>query len=244
MPRVVKSRWVLFWIIFGKMVAAENEAPARQEEGNKKLDLWTSHPEVTQASSVQGVGTPSLSASSYYMPGLYQPQLRREYFPYHFENTGYNFHVAQHPAEHSLAPTAKHFVIVGFIGLLLLFAILQNSIVAAKRKDVLIDLLSTRRKRDLIRTSGLEPTNPAEREILNDDARVRCIQKIVCLQNRQLIRELGNAGKQIADYLTRNVERSLDRSSGWDRLVRDAGSSGLRGDDCEVLYRDCYSRPE
>ncbi|XP_015607966.1 uncharacterized protein LOC107273879 isoform X2 [Cephus cinctus] len=160
MPRVVKSRWVLFWIIFGKMVAAENEAPARQEEGNKKLDLWTSHPEVTQASSVQGVGTPSLSASSYYMPGLYQPQLRREYFPYHFENTGYNFHVAQHPAEHSLAPTAKHFVIVGFIGLLLLFAILQNSIVAAKRKDVLIDLLSTRRKRDLIRTSGLEPTTP------------------------------------------------------------------------------------
>lgn len=35
------------------------------------------------------------------------------------------------------------------------------------------------------------------------------------------------------------VEKSLKPSSGWDRLVRDAGAAGIRGEDCDVLYRDC-----
>lgn len=36
-----------------------------------------------------------------------------------------------------------------FIGLLTLFAIIQGSMVAAKRKDDLVDALSSRKKRDL-----------------------------------------------------------------------------------------------
>lgn len=37
----------------------------------------------------------------------------------------------------------------------------------------------------------------------------------------------------------RGVEKSLKPSSGWFRLVRDAGEAGIRGEDCEVLYRGC-----
>lgn len=29
------------------------------------------------------------------------------------------------------------------------------------------------------------------------------------------------------------------KSSGWDRLVQDASEAGIRGEDCDVLYRDC-----
>jgi len=31
----------------------------------------------------------------------------------------------------------------------------------------------------------------------------------------------------------------LKSPSGWDRLVKDAGAAGIRGEDCNVLYRDC-----
>ncbi|KAJ8681008.1 hypothetical protein QAD02_016795 [Eretmocerus hayati] len=55
----------------------------------------------------------------------------------------------------SLVPTARHFVIVSFIGLLLLFAVIQNSIAAAKRKDALVEILSNRRKRQLDETLTL-----------------------------------------------------------------------------------------
>lgn len=37
----------------------------------------------------------------------------------------------------------------------------------------------------------------------------------------------------------RDIEKSFKSPSGWDRLVRDAGAAGIRGDDCDVLYRDC-----
>lgn len=37
----------------------------------------------------------------------------------------------------------------------------------------------------------------------------------------------------------RDIEKSFRSPSGWDRLVRDAGAAGIRGDDCDVLYRDC-----
>lgn len=40
----------------------------------------------------------------------------------------------------------------------------------------------------------------------------------------------------------RSVEKSLESSSGWFRLVRDAGEAGIRGEDCEVLYRGCDER--
>lgn len=40
----------------------------------------------------------------------------------------------------------------------------------------------------------------------------------------------------------RNVQASLrDLSPGWGRLVEDAANAGLRGEDCDVLYRDCTS---
>ncbi|XP_058808880.1 uncharacterized protein LOC131674302 isoform X2 [Phymastichus coffea] len=55
----------------------------------------------------------------------------------------------------SLIPTAKHFVLVSFIGLLLLFAIIQNSIAAAKRKDALVEVLSNRKKRDIVALTSL-----------------------------------------------------------------------------------------
>lgn len=35
----------------------------------------------------------------------------------------------------------------------------------------------------------------------------------------------------------KDIEKSL--ASGWDRLVRDAGAAGIRGENCDVLYRDC-----
>lgn len=37
----------------------------------------------------------------------------------------------------------------------------------------------------------------------------------------------------------RSVEKSLKPSSGWNRLVEDAGEAGTRDEDCGVLYRDC-----
>lgn len=42
-----------------------------------------------------------------------------------------------------------------------------------------------------------------------------------------------------ASAFRRGVEKSLKPSSGWSRLVRDAGEAGIRGEDCEVLYRGC-----
>lgn len=42
-----------------------------------------------------------------------------------------------------------------------------------------------------------------------------------------------------ASAFRRGVEKSLKPSSGWFRLVRDAGEAGIRGEDCEVLYRGC-----
>jgi len=49
---------------------------------------------------------------------------------------------------HSMVPS-KQLVIVSFIGLLLLLAIIQNTLSAAKRRDAITDLLSSRQKRDV-----------------------------------------------------------------------------------------------
>lgn len=53
-----------------------------------------------------------------------------------------------HSMEHSVVPS-KQLVIVSFIGLLLLLAIIQNTLSAVKRKDAIMDLLSSRQKRDV-----------------------------------------------------------------------------------------------
>jgi len=57
-----------------------------------------------------------------------------------------------HSIGHSVGPSSKQLVVVSFIGLLLLLAIIQNTLSAVKRKDALMDLLSSRQKRDVYAT--------------------------------------------------------------------------------------------
>ncbi|XP_018300409.1 uncharacterized protein [Mycetomoellerius zeteki] len=163
---------------------------------------------------------------------------RSENIPYGYEYPNVAYPVAQ-SIEHSIGPSSKQLVIVSFIGLLLLLAIIQNTLSAVKRKDAIMDLLSSRQKRDVYVTHDFRSVTPEEEEILNSDARVRCIQRTICLENRKLFRDLGAPGKMLAKYLTKNIEKSFKLSSGWDRLVRDAGAAGIRGENCDVLYRDC-----
>jgi len=40
-------------------------------------------------------------------------------------------------------------------------------------------------------------------------------------------------------FRRKDIEKSFKLSSGWDRLVRDAGAAGIRGENCDILYRDC-----
>lgn len=68
--------------------------------------------------------------------------------PYVYDNPHFSYPVA-HSIDYPLGPSSKQLVIVSFIGLLLLFAIIQNTIVNAKRRDILTDVLSARKKREL-----------------------------------------------------------------------------------------------
>ena len=82
-------------------------------------------------------------------------QLRSENYPYIYDTvSSYEYPVYPPTPEQPVGPTSKHFVVVSFIGMLLLFAIIQNTILSAKRKDGLLDVLS-RRKRNLIESKGL-----------------------------------------------------------------------------------------
>ncbi|XP_014210909.1 uncharacterized protein LOC106641140 [Copidosoma floridanum] len=193
---------------------------------------------------------------NYYLPPAYGNQyapappspptteFRSEHYAYPFEPSYFSYPVAQGPSiDASLVPTAKHFVIVSFIGLLLLFAVIQNSIAAAKRKDALVEVLAShRKKRDLIfaSSSNFRNLTPEVESALKEDARIRCIQRTLCFENRKLLEDLGIFGKVLAKYLTHSVQQSLkDSTPGWDRLVEDAAEAGLRNEDCDVLYRDC-----
>ncbi|XP_014475264.1 PREDICTED: uncharacterized protein LOC106744759 [Dinoponera quadriceps] len=178
--------------------------------------------------------------SDYFFPAPQRAFLhhRSENVPYVYEYPNMGYPVAQ-SVEHSIVPSSKQLVIVSFIGLLLLLAIIQNTLSSVKRKDAIMDLLASRQKRDVYATRDFGSVTPEEEEILNNDARVRCIQRTICLENRKLFRDLGAPGKMLARYLTTGIEKSLKSSSGWDRLVRDAGAAGIRGEDCDVLYRDC-----
>lgn len=40
-------------------------------------------------------------------------------------------------------------------------------------------------------------------------------------------------------FYRKDIEKSFKLTWGWDRLVRDAGAAGIRGENCDVLYRDC-----
>lgn len=76
---------------------------------------------------------------------------RSEHIPYGYEYPNVGYPVAQ-SVEHSIVPSSKQLVIVSFIGLLLLLAIIQNTLSAIKRKDAIMDLLSSRQKRDIYAT--------------------------------------------------------------------------------------------
>lgn len=68
--------------------------------------------------------------------------------PYVYEHPHFGYPVA-HSIDHSVGSSSKQLVIVSFIGLLLLFAIIQNTIAAVKRRDIGTDVLSAREKRDI-----------------------------------------------------------------------------------------------
>ncbi|XP_066588054.1 uncharacterized protein [Prorops nasuta] len=131
---------------------------------------------------------------------------RSENMPYGFDYFALPYPVANpitHPMaqrnpEPIIAVSPKYIVLLSFIGLLLLFAIIQNTIVATKRKGILVDNLNNRRKRELYDTIGLEDKfsmlTPEAKEVLNDDGKIRCIQRTICLENRKLVRDLGKIG--------------------------------------------------
>ncbi|XP_034188208.2 uncharacterized protein LOC117607972 [Osmia lignaria lignaria] len=167
---------------------------------------------------------------------------RSDSVPYVYDHPYFGYPVA-HSIDYPIGPSSKQLVIVSFIGLLLLFAVIQNTIATVKRRDMLTDVLSARRKRELYAAYGYNSVTPEQEDVLNEDARIRCIQRTVCLENRKLLKTFGAAGKVLAKYLTRSVGKSLKSTSGWDRLVEDAGEAGIRGEDCEVLYRACDQSP-
>lgn len=76
---------------------------------------------------------------------------RSESVPYGYEYPNIGYPMTQ-PMEHSIVPSSKQLVIVSFIGLLLLLAIIQNTLSSVKRKDAIMDLLASRQKRDVYAT--------------------------------------------------------------------------------------------
>ncbi|KAL6427834.1 hypothetical protein ACFW04_008341 [Cataglyphis niger] len=225
------------------MVFPSNGNGTSLEMGGK-MEPATYQPDMTRTAVPTTLVVPPqpqpMLPSDYFFP-MPQPTFlhhRSENMPYGYEYPNIGYPMA-HSIDHSVVPSSKQLVVVSFIGLLLLLAIIQNTLSATKRKDAIMDLLSSRQKRDVYATRDFRSVTPEEEEILNNDARVRCIQRTICLENRKLFKDLGASGKILAKHLTRDIEKSFKSPSGWDRLVRDAGAAGIRGDDCDVLYRDC-----
>ncbi|XP_008553538.1 uncharacterized protein LOC103575503 [Microplitis demolitor] len=204
----------------------------------RKNEWWPpSDTEVMQTSPYSTEVHQSMPPA-YYLPEPISPTLayRSEpWTPYGYPEIGYPL-IGQNP-NNQLGMSSKFMTVALFIGLLTLFAIIQGSMVAAKRKDDLVDALSSRKKRDL--SFEIDSMTPEQEEILNTDSKVRCIQRTICLENRELMTDFGHRGIKVAKYLTRSVKKTLKHISGWDRLVQDAAAAGLRGDDCNIIYRDC-----
>ncbi|XP_046828743.1 uncharacterized protein LOC124428566 [Vespa crabro] len=214
------------------------------ELATKIIDSTSFHSDATQAPSIPI--PQQLLPTSYYLPAFQPPIVNRrsENLPYDFEYPNVGYPIMQN-VDQAIAPTSKQLVIVSFIGLLLLLAIIQNTLTSVKKKYNSLDDLPSKRKRDVHAIYDYSSIIPEEEKknveeiVLNDDARLRCIQKTICLENQKLFQDFGVIGKLLAKYLTRNVEKSIKSSSGWDRLIEDAGSAGLRDEDCDLLYRDC-----
>ncbi|KAG7202023.1 hypothetical protein KM043_004708 [Ampulex compressa] len=146
-----------------------------------------------------------------------------------YEQSTFGYQIEQN-VDHSIGFT-KHLVIVSFIGLLLLFAIIQNTMIVMRGRHS--HALSSRRKREQNSLYDVHPETPEQAEIIDNDARLRCIQRTLCLENQKLVEDLGSVGEVLGKYLTHGVEESLRSFNGWDRLVADAGAAGIRGDNCE-----------
>ncbi|XP_034939427.1 uncharacterized protein [Chelonus insularis] len=116
----------------------------------------------------------------------------------------------------------------------------SGSMMTTKRKDAMTDVLTSRKRRELFQSIDIDHMTPEQQDIFNNDSKVRCIQRTICYENRLLSEDFGAGGIKIAKYLTRYVKNSLKHAPGWDRLIDDAGAAGLRGEDCNVLYRDCF----
>lgn len=71
---------------------------------------------------------------------------------------------------------------------------------------------------------------------------LNCVLPHACFENGEARAVFARGKEKLSSYASafrRGVEKSLKPSSGWFRLVRDAGEAGMRGEDCEVLYRGC-----
>lgn len=71
---------------------------------------------------------------------------------------------------------------------------------------------------------------------------LNCVLPHTCFENGEARAVFTRGKEKLSSYASafrRGVEKSLKPSSGWFRLVRDAGEAGMRGEDCEVLYRGC-----
>lgn len=71
---------------------------------------------------------------------------------------------------------------------------------------------------------------------------LNCVLPHTCFENGEARAVFARGKEKLSSYASafrRGVEKSLKPSSGWFRLVRDAGEAGMRGEDCEVLYRGC-----
>ncbi|CAL7947783.1 unnamed protein product [Xylocopa violacea] len=199
-------------------------------------------PDMTRSS--EPLALPSTIPANHFLPAPQRMFVhhRSDVVPsYVYDHPHFGYPVA-HSIDYPVGTSSKQLVLVSFIGLLLLFAIIQNTIATVKRREMLTDVLSARKKRELYAVHGFDSVTAEQEDVLDEDARIRCVQRTVCLENRRLLKALGATGKILAKYLTRGVEKSLRSSPGWDRLVRDAGDAGIRGEDCEVLYRDCDER--
>lgn len=75
--------------------------------------------------------------------------LRSDNVPAYVYNHPHFGYPVAHSIDYPVGPSSKQLMIVSFIGLLLLFAVIQNTIVNVKRRELLTDVLSARKKREL-----------------------------------------------------------------------------------------------
>ncbi|KAK0172539.1 hypothetical protein PV328_005845 [Microctonus aethiopoides] len=209
----------------------------------KKNDWWPviNEHDILHTSPYTSDAHPPMPATYYISapppPAMLSHYRSEQWNPYGYPEFGYPV-LPPNGNNNQLGVTSKYIGVALFIGLLTVFAIVQGSLMSVKQKEGIVDVHS-RRKRDLSSLIAFENMTPEQQDIFTNDVKVRCIQRTICNENRQLVIDFGPGGIKLAKYLTRSVKKSLENSSGWDRLVEDAAKAGLRGENCNVLYRDC-----